>query len=238
MLRPADGCVDELDRLGLSRSTVIMLWGDHGWHLGEYGIWGKATNYEVATRVPLIVCPPGGRSQPATSGALVELLDMYPTLCEMAGLPAPPHLEGRSFAPLIEDPALPGKEAALSQFPCPALCEWAAMPLSQSMRETWFGPLIGQVEAQLAKESPRFSRELYENHVMGYALRTDRYRLVVWVDSRNRFAEPIAVELYDHRTDPGETINRAEEPCSQQIVRALTAELHTLWKAATPAGEP
>jgi iduronate 2-sulfatase len=220
--------LDELDRLGLRENTVIMLWGDHGWHLGEYGIWGKATNYEIGTRVPLIAVPPGGRDQPAASDALVELLDMYPTLCEMAGLPLPAHLEGRSFAPLIADPTLPGKEAVLSQFPCPALREWAAMPLSQGMRETWFGPLIRDVETQLAQQSPMFSRELYENHVMGYAMRTDRYRLVLWVDTRTPGVEPIAVELYDHQQDPRETVNLAAAEQHAELVQKLTAQIQTL----------
>jgi iduronate 2-sulfatase len=226
--------LDELDRLGLRESTIIMLWGDHGWHSGEYGIWGKATNYEVGTRVPLIVCPPGGRAEPAASDALVELVDMYPTLCEMAGLPLPAHLEGRSFAPLIDDPDRPWKKAAFSQFPCPALREWAALPLSEGMRETFFGPLIDEVETQLARESPRYSRALYENHVMGYTMRTDRYRLVLWVDVRNPREKPIAAELYDHLADPRENVNLAGKPEYAQRVRELTARTWAGWREALP----
>ena len=217
--------LDELDRLDLRKNTVIIFWGDHGWHLGEYGIWGKATNYEVGTRVPLIISPPGGLEKGIESNALVELLDMYPTLCDMAGIPLPEHVEGRSFAPLVEDPDQPWKEAAFSQFPCPALREWAAMPLSQGMRETFFGPLIRDVEAQLAKESPRYSRDLYENYVMGYTMRTDRYRLVLWVDVRAPEGEPIAVELYDHANDPGETVNLAAATEHADLVHDLTAQL-------------
>jgi iduronate 2-sulfatase len=214
--------LDELDRLGLRENTAIMLWGDHGWHLGEYGIWGKATNYEVGTRVPLIVCPPGGRAEPAVSNALVELIDIYPTLVEIAGLPLGEQLEGRSFAPLIDDPDRPWKKAAFSQFPCPALREWAALPLTEGMRETFFGPLIEDVEERLAKESPRYSRALYENHLMGYSMRTDRFRLVQWVDDRSRREEPIATELYDHQNDPGENFNRAGEPAYAARARELT----------------
>jgi iduronate 2-sulfatase len=226
--------LDELDRLELSDNTVIMLWGDHGWHLGGYGIWGKATNYEIGTRVPLICCPPGGRAKPAASDALVELVDMYPTLCEMAGLPLPGHLEGCSFAPLIDDPNRPWKTAAFSQFPCPALREWAAMPLSTGMRETFFGPLIEDVEAQLARESPRYSRELYENHVMGYTMRTDRYRLVLWVDDRDRQGDPIAAELYDHDNDPHENVNVARESGNGKLVRELTEQMWHGWQEASP----
>ena len=214
--------VDELDRLNLRENTIIMLWGDHGWHLGEYGIWGKATNYEIGTRVPLICCPPGGRDEPAASEAIVELIDMYPTLCEMAGLPLPDHLQGRSFAALIEDPDRPWNQVAISQFPCPALREWAAMPLSEGMRETFFGPLIEDVETQLAKESPRYARELYEKHVMGYTMRTDRHRLVLWVDDRSPRKKPIAVELYDHQSDPNENVNLAGGPEHAELIRTLS----------------
>ncbi len=226
--------LDELDRLGLRDSTAIILWGDHGWHLGEYGIWGKATNYEIAARVPLILSPPGGRAQPASSNALVELVDMYPTLVEMAGLPMPKHLEGHSFAPLIDRPNRPWKTAAFSQFPCPSLREWAAMPLSPGMRETFFGPLVQDVENQLAKESPRYSRQLYENHVMGYTMRTQRYRLVLWVDDRDRQKQPIAVELYDHHSDPHENLNLAHAPQHAEIVQNLTDQLWRGWQAALP----
>lgn len=226
--------LDELDRLDLRKKTIVIFWGDHGWHLGEYGIWGKATNYEIGTRVPLIISPPGGLKKGIESNALVELLDMYPTLCDMAGIPVPQHVEGCSFAPLIKDPNQPWKEAAFSQFPCPALREWAAMPLSEGMRETFFGPLIRDVEAKLVKESPRYSRDLYENHVMGYTMRTDRYRLVLWVDDRAAREEPIAVELYDHENDPKENVNLANRPEQAELVEALTSQFWRGWRAALP----
>ena len=226
--------LDELDRLDLRKNTIIIFWGDHGWHLGEYGIWGKATNFEVGTRVPLIVSPPGGLERGVESDALVELVDMYPTLCELAGIPLPRHLEGCSLAPLVDDPDMPWKKAAFSQFPCPALREWAAMPLSEGMRETFFGPLIRDVEAQLAKESPRYSKELYDNHVMGYTMRTDRYRLVLWVDYRVPREEPIAVELYDHKDDPKENVNLANSLEHAELVEALTAQFWQGWRAALP----
>jgi len=229
--------LDELERLGLRKKTIIVLWGDHGWHLGEYGIWGKATNYEIATRVPLIVSPAGGRAEPAVCYRLVELLDIYPTLCEMAGLPVPPHVEGRSFARLVDDPTSPGKPWVLSQFPCPALREWAALPLSAEMRQTWFGPLIRDIEKRLAAESPHYSREFYEKHVMGYALRNNRFRMVLWVNVRDRFGPPLAVELYDHRTDPQETINVAGKAEYEETIGQLKDQLYDYWrKSAATCG--
>ncbi|MFM9010187.1 MAG: sulfatase [Planctomycetota bacterium] len=97
----------ELDRLGLADRTVVVLWGDHGYHLGEKATWTKRTNWETATRVPLIVRAPGLESvgaQPAHTGAIVELLDIYPTLVDLCGLPRPEGLEGRSLRPLLENP--------------------------------------------------------------------------------------------------------------------------------------
>lgn len=220
----------ELDRLDLRKNTVIMLWGDHGWHLGEHGIWGKATNYEIATRVPLIVSAPGMKARGRSSEALVELLDMYPTLCELADLPVPRHVEGRSFAPLMDDPDRKWKKSVFSQFPCPALREWAAMPLSEGMRQTFFGPLIKHVESRLKSEEPgAWSRDFYENHLMGYTVRTDRYRLVCWVDDRDR-KRVIVTELYDHNIDSDENVNIAGKPENEELVKQLMKELRRVWQ--------
>jgi arylsulfatase A-like enzyme len=107
----------ELDRLGLRENTIVVFWGDHGYHLGENEIWGKATNFELTTRVPLIVSAPGMKSAGGKSRALVELVDLYPTLVELADLPEQEELEGVSLVPLLDDPARDWKTAAFSQFP-------------------------------------------------------------------------------------------------------------------------
>lgn len=107
----------ELDRLGLRDNTVIVFWGDHGFHLGENATWGKTTNFEMGTRVPLIVSAPGMKSAGQPSKALVELVDLYPTLSELAGLPISDELEGSSFVPVLNDPETTWKKAAFSQFP-------------------------------------------------------------------------------------------------------------------------
>jgi iduronate 2-sulfatase len=108
--------LDELDHLGLRESTVVILWGDHGWHLGDHGLWCKHSNFESATHSPLIIAGPGVTPDTRTA-ALTEFIDIYPSLCEMAGLPLPPHLEGDSFVPLLQDPRRPWKRAAYSQYP-------------------------------------------------------------------------------------------------------------------------
>lgn len=107
----------ELDRLGLRDNTLVVFWGDHGFHLGENDVWGKATNFELSTHVPLIVSAPQAKAKGRPSRALVELVDLYPTLCELSGLPVLNELEGKSLAPLLNDPELPWKQAAFSQYP-------------------------------------------------------------------------------------------------------------------------
>ncbi len=213
-----------LDEKGVRDNTIIIVWGDHGWHLGDYGIWGKATNYEIATRVPLIIWTPYMISPGKSSNSLVELIDMYPTLCDLAKIAPPKHLAGKSLVPVLKDPNAVVKRFALSQFPSPALREWAANPLSAGMRETFFGPLIEEVEQGIiTQQGDSWDRDLFENHLMGYALRTDRYRYVEWRDHRNAKAKPVFVELYDHKDDPKETVNVASQ--KPGIVEALSEQL-------------
>jgi iduronate 2-sulfatase len=178
--------IAELDRLGLAANTIIVLFGDHGWHLGDHGLWNKHTNFEEAARAPLIVCVPGMKSAGSKSAALVEFVDIYPTLCELAGLPAPAGLEGASFARVLEDPTQPFRQAAFSQYP-------------------------------------------RAKGVMGYSMRTQRYRYTQWQDKAGQI---IARELYDHETDPQENINIAERTENRDLVNSLHAQLKAGWKAA------
>ncbi len=108
--------MNELDRLGLAQNTIVVLWGDHGWHLGDHGIWCKHTNYEQATRIPLLVAAPGAKVGARTT-ALAETVDIYPTLCELAGVPAPSGLDGRSFAATLRDSAVPTKDHTIHVYP-------------------------------------------------------------------------------------------------------------------------
>ena len=185
--------IDALEEAGVRENTVIIVWSDHGWHLGEMGIWGKATNYEIATRVPMMIWTPDmpDENRGLHTDALVELVDIFPTLCDLSGLPIPSHLEGQSFEPLLRDPGQGWKKAVFSQFPTPALREWGAFPLRPAMRETFFGPLIAEVEDRIIEQQKdNWDRDLFENHLMGHAMRTERYRFVVWRDERNAVGRP------------------------------------------------
>ena len=106
-----------LKETSLDGNTIICLWGDHGFHLGEQGLWTKANNYELSTRVPLIISIPDQKLKNRKTDALVELIDIYPTLCSACNVPTPKEVEGKSLISIINDPSSSFKKAAYSQFP-------------------------------------------------------------------------------------------------------------------------
>lgn len=110
--------LDELDRLDLRKDSIVVLWGDNGWKLGEYSAWSKHTNFELDTHIPMIISDPDYPKRRRTT-ALTELVDIYPTLCELCGLSLPQGLEGTSMVPLLNDPSVPWKKAVFSQYPRP-----------------------------------------------------------------------------------------------------------------------
>jgi len=183
--------LDELDRSGLRQNTVIVLWGDHGWKLGEHGEWCKHSNVENDTNAPLLLSVPGMKQAGRHTRALVEFVDIYPTLAEVAGLPLPGHLEGTSFKPLFDNPQRAWKSAAFSQYP-------------------------------------------RQKKVMGYSMRTNRYRFTVWVSHQNR-EKVEAMELYDHQTDPQENTNIASLPANEALVERLMTQWKQGWQGAKPA---
>jgi iduronate 2-sulfatase len=174
-----------LDELKLAQDTVVVLWSDHGWKLGEHGGWCKQTNYELDARAPLMIRAPGAKANGCVNDALVEFVDIYPTLCELAGLPVPKPLEGVSLKPLLDGSAAKVKDAAFSQFP----------------------------------------RQHEGRDYMGYAMRTDRYRYVEWLDAGS--GEIAARELYDHADDPAENENVAGRAEHAALLAQLSAQM---WK--------
>ena len=166
----------DLDELELRERTIIVFWSDHGFKLGEHSLWHKHTNFELDCRVPFIISAPGYRSGRRT-GALVELLDIFPTLCDLAGLPNPGDLEGTSLRPILEDTKAAVRPFARSQYP--------------------------------------------RGRVMGYAIKTDRYRYVEWTNTKS--GEVVAKELYDHFSDGEENLNQAENASYQSELPRLSA---------------
>lgn len=111
--------IDELDRLGLAENTIIVLWGDHGYHLGDHGTWTKHTNYEADARIPILMIAPGVTRPNSYSSSFIETVDIYPTLAELAGLPAPTGpqtIDGTSVVPILKDPTASVRDHAYHAF--------------------------------------------------------------------------------------------------------------------------
>lgn len=106
-----------LEKSGAAKNTIVILWADHGWKLGDHTSWCKHTNFECDTRVPLIIRHPQMKSAQGKSKALVELVDLYPTLCELCGLDKPKHVQGKSMVPVLKDPKATHREFAYSSYP-------------------------------------------------------------------------------------------------------------------------
>lgn len=196
----------------ISDNTIVILWSDHGFHLGDHnGFWAKHTNYEISTRVPLIVRVPGLESL-GTKGSFcsapVELVDVYPTLVDLCSLPAPDQpdgleLQGTSFLPLLEDPAQPWKKAAFSQF-----------------------------QRYIRGDRPGDVPVAHGGNGMGYSIRTARFRYTEWWRTVSSdptvnlhelvYTLPEHIELYDHIADPGETVNLAQNPAYAAIRSELS----------------
>ncbi|MGQ1786807.1 sulfatase [Saccharicrinis sp. GN24d3] len=107
---------EHMKKIGIYDNTIIILWGDHGWKLGDHNSWGKMTNYNIDLKVPMIIRTPNQKNRGAHTFELTELVDMFPSLCELAGIPVPDYMQGTSFVPLIENPEREWKKAAFSQF--------------------------------------------------------------------------------------------------------------------------
>ncbi len=185
--------LDALDRLELADQTIIVLVSDNGYHLGHHGLWQKGDLFEGSVRVPLILALPELRHAGAATEALVELVDLYPTLVDLSGLPQPEHLAGHSMLPILRDPAHPGKPAALT----------------------------------VARSRARWTRpELPDRTILGYTIRTPRFRYTEWADGRE------GAELYDYDTDPHEYTNLAGAPEHAETVARLKELLDAKTRAA------
>lgn len=159
--------LDELERLELDRTTIVILWGDHGWNLREHGLWCKHCNYETSLHTPLVLKVPGTDQVGATS-EIVEYVDIYPTLCELAGLELPDHLQGNSFRELLFDPDATSDGVAI--------CQWYAG--ITTIRENWF------YTEWVNDRDSAYARMLYDHRVDPH-------------ENRNISEDPIHAETID-----------------------------------------
>lgn len=200
--------LDKLTELGRDEDTIVVLWGDHGYHLGDYGgRWEKHDVTEVGTYAPLIIRVPQMSQPGVASDALVESIDIFPTLCNLTGIPHPIQpgnvaLEGSSLEPLLDDPYAPFKKIAVSQYPR----EFDDTPDNGDSTKTMF---------------------------MRYTYRSEKFRYVVWykrpnLDDVSTMESSIWYEeLYDHAQDPSQMTNYAADPAYASIIaefRAIAAE--------------
>lgn len=175
--------LDELEKLGQLNNTIIVLWGDHGWHLGDHDLWCKHTNFENATRAPLIIAAPGLKG--GSSKSLTEHIDIFPTVCDLAGVPVPTYLDGMSLVPIMKDKKAKVQEYSISQYP----------------------------RGVKKEEMERLGYE--SKKLMGYSLRTDKYRFTIWMNDFTSKApfdakKVYAKEMYDYVKDPLEKVNVAD----------------------------
>lgn len=206
--------IGALDRLGLADHTVIVFTSDHGYHLGEHGLWQKMTLFEESTRVPLLIVAPHTSRAGGVVRAPVSHLDLYPTLTALCGVPAPEGLHGQSLVPLLRDPSQTGRGWVLSQVTRNAASVGAA-------GRKGGGKAAARAAAPGAPgAAPRF---------FGYTLRTPRWRYTEWDEGRH------GRELYDHEADPRELTNLADQPHHSPTVERLSAELRTAVRSSFPA---
>ncbi|HEV3436550.1 MAG TPA: sulfatase [Gemmata sp.] len=187
--------LDALEKLKLADKTIVVFISDHGYHLGEHGLWQKMSLFENSTRVPLVIYDPRAKGNGKACGRTVELVDLHVTLSELAGLSLPngsdpkvPAVEGNSLKPLLDNPS----------------AKWDKPALTQVSRGT------PTTTGQPMGKNPWF---------MGYSVRTERYRYTEW-DSGKKGSQ-----LYDYEKDPDELKNLVDDPAYVAVVKQMQALL-------------
>jgi arylsulfatase A-like enzyme len=179
----------ELKRLELAENTIVILWGDHGWKLGDHNMWCKHTNFEVDTHVPMIISVPGMKKAGAKCDALTEFVDIYPTLAELCGQTLPDHLEGTSVVPLLKKPKRPWKSAAFSVYPRGKQVLGRTMRTKDFRYTRWQNLKTGKVQAEELYDHRRDSSENV-NVAKQDAYAADMKRLRAMLDAGWKQARP------------------------------------------------
>ncbi|WP_395751123.1 sulfatase [Prosthecobacter sp.] len=152
-----------LEHHGLRDSTLIVFSGDHGYHIGEHGLWAKTTNFELDARVPLIIAPPKAKQAGTSTDALVEMLDLFPTVTALCGLPDAPGMEGVSLVPVLKDPKSTVKEAAYTQHPRPPYPDRSPRAKPEVMGVSVRTPTLRYTEWRDFESGSVVASELYDH---------------------------------------------------------------------------
>ena len=203
--------VDSLDRLGLAENTVIVFTSDHGYHMGEHGLWQKMSLFEESARVPMLIVAPGIASPGAVAAAPVSQVDLFPTLAELCGVKPPENLQGQSLVPILKDTTRTGRGWALTQ-----VTRGASGGGQNKNKKT----ADGSAAANAIQNESRF---------FGYSLRTPQWRYTEWDEGRK------GRELYDHENDPKELTNLAEIAEHAATVKELSVTLQEAVTTTLPA---
>jgi arylsulfatase A-like enzyme len=196
--------LNTLESLGTLNNTIIVLWGDHGWHLGDHDLWHKHTNFEEATRAPLIIAGPGIKS--GKTNSLTEFVDVFPTICDLAGVAIPSKLDGKSLKPLMVNNNAKVNDYSISQYP------------------------------RKLKKVEMIKKGYSDPKIMGYSLRTDKYRFTIWMNnftSKQPFNESqvYASEMYDYVKDPLEKVNVVNDKEYAAIAKDMKAKMLDYFKS-------
>lgn len=200
--------LDTLDQEKLADHTVVILMSDHGFHLGEHGLWAKQSLFEECTHVPLIVAVPGMERAGQVTPRLVEYVDLYPTLIQLCGLPRRVELEGASLVPLLADPLRPWKSAVFSQV------------------KRQVGDFSGH-----SKQWDRFWDHAMhgpQHDVMGQSVETERFHYIEWGSKQ-------VSQLYDLQSDPHEYTNLVSRTDLGEVRERMRDALHDGWHGALPS---
>ena len=245
-----------LDASPFAKNTVISFWGDHGWQLGEHGEWCKHTNFELATRAPMMIHVPGLTDSGIVTAFYSEHIDLFPTLAEAAvgvAIPVCPKgdasfgvalcTEGSSLVPMMKDPSTPVKLASFSQYPR------GYVPPSSSEEEERrrYPATTEEASLDLFASTSNCIKDGGKGCTMGYtvATRVDgcEYRYTEWADfntpgfsKKVNWNRNVGVELYNHTADPGENFNLNATRKHDSAIVALSAQFSALLHAGPAYG--